>query len=103
LSRKSRSGELSQDALRTKLSELNADWQLFAKVDVSEKIIGRAAALAEHTGLRGADAVHLASAELAAMSLTGSTDRVVLVTSDVELPRAAVNLGLEVLDPQAGP
>ena len=61
-----------------------------ALVGVDEPLARRAGALAEERGLRGYDAVHLATA------LTLGEDAVALVTWDGDLAEAAIELSLPV-------
>jgi uncharacterized protein len=67
-----------------------------ALVGVDEPLARRAGALAEELGLRGYDAVHLATA------LTLGEDAVALVTWDGDLAEAAIELGLPVAGATGG-
>lgn len=73
---------------------LSAHWPTFVKLPVSESITVRAAELAWTLGLRGYDAVHLASAENW-QSTIGTP--IVLMTYDRQQAIAAQQLGLKVL------
>lgn len=68
-------------------------WPRYLKIPVSERVTLRAAELAWSLGLRGYDAVHLASAERWQNSLGRP---VVLVTYDRQLAAAGRQLGLSV-------
>jgi predicted nucleic acid-binding protein len=57
-----REGALAASALRRIVRELDVEWATLTIVDLTEPLVHRAAALAEHHGLRGHDAVHLAAA-----------------------------------------
>lgn len=81
-----RSGERVIDLLRQQ-------WVAYIKIPASEKTISRAADLAWQLGLRGYDAVHLASAELWQAVLERP---VVLVTFDRQLAESGRRIGLEV-------
>lgn len=83
-----RLGRLSSASMRVAQTELARRYEQMAIVDVSDALVRRAGALAEHHGLRGYDAVHLA----AARSL--SVEDLVFVSGDVQLGRAAVSEGL---------
>ena len=70
-----------------------ADWELLVRLDISVQITKRAATLAWEHGLRGYDAIHLASA----LSWQEAIDTpVVLTTYDRELWAAALKAGMEV-------
>lgn len=70
-----------------------ADWELLVRLDVSLQITKRAAMLAWEHGLRGYDAMHLASA----LSWQEAIDTpVTLATYDRELWAAALEAGMEV-------
>ena len=73
---------------------LRKQWPAYLKTPITEKTIARAAELAWALGLRGYDAIHLASAEIwqTAMGLP-----VVLATFDRQLAAAAMSLGMEIL------
>jgi hypothetical protein len=57
--------------------------------------------LARNMALRGADAVHLASALVLQRRFADAEDRLVFVASDRELKEAAQASGLAVIDPEA--
>lgn len=83
-----RLGRLSSASMRIAQRELARRYEQMAVVDVPDALVRRAGALAEHHGLRGCDAVHLA----AARSL--SVEDLVFVSGDVQLGRAAISEGL---------
>jgi predicted nucleic acid-binding protein len=57
-----RAGRLAEQPYRDLVGAFNRDWRRYIKVSPSEGIIRLAGNLAEKHGLRGYDAVHLASA-----------------------------------------
>jgi predicted nucleic acid-binding protein len=70
-----------------------ADWELLVRLDISVQITKRAATLAWEHGLRGYDAIHLASA----LSWQEAIDTpVTLATYDRELWAEALKAGMEV-------
>jgi predicted nucleic acid-binding protein len=73
---------------------LRKQWPHYLKTPISEKTISRAAELAWMLGLRGYDAIHLASADIWQTAL-GSP--VFLVTYDRQLAAAGMKVGLEIL------
>jgi predicted nucleic acid-binding protein len=78
------------------MGEFEKDWQaVFIKIPVSEALAESAASLALTLGLKGADAVHLASAQAAGIDL--------FVASDRPLSEAAQKIGLKTYDPESGP
>ena len=74
------------DALR----RLDAEWEAVTPVDVDDHLAQAAGTVAVRHGLRGMDAIHLASA------LVFAAARPVVVTWDTELRRAAQAAGLAV-------
>jgi hypothetical protein len=74
------------DALR----RLHSEWDAVEALDVDEATSATASPLAVRHGLRGMDAIHLASAVLLAEA------RPVVVTWDADLRRAALAEGLAV-------
>jgi predicted nucleic acid-binding protein len=89
LSRKQKAGQISEEARDSSIQNLKGDWARFVQIQVSDEIIERAARLAREFALRGADAVHLASALSVAESPSGSEHHLILVTCDRGLSRAA--------------
>lgn len=73
---------------------LRKQWPLYLKTSITEKTVARAAELAWSLGIRGYDAVHLASAELWQVALGQS---VTLVTFDRLLAEAGRQRGLDIL------
>ncbi len=60
--RKRREHGLSRAGYRSVVNDLDQDWDDYFIVDVSEGLVRAAGILAESHALRGADAIHLASA-----------------------------------------
>jgi hypothetical protein len=81
---------INDRALRLGVAELERLYEQMDKVEPSEVVVRRAGVLAETHGLRGYDAVHLASAE-ALVSVDA-----VFVAGDRSLCRAATAIGLAV-------
>jgi predicted nucleic acid-binding protein len=79
---------------------LQEDWADFNQVPLDEEILKSASYVAETYGLRGADAIHLASAMHMAFSMMDRSIITIFVSSDLELNAAARHVGFEVLDPQ---
>ncbi len=81
---------LEQDTLARAWEGFSRDWEAFARIEVSEPLVRRAAQLALEQSLRGYDSLHLAAAltwqEYLGESLT-------LATFDRELWQAARVLG----------
>lgn len=73
------------------LADFEADWPDLIRLEVSEAVVARAASVAWQQGLRGYDAVHLASA-LRWQEALG--DPVTVATYDRELWRGAQTSGL---------
>lgn len=96
-SRAVRAKNVTQGTAEQAVRQLRTQWPLFLKTPIAEKTVARAAELAWTIGLRGYDAIHLASAELwqAALEMP-----VKLVTYDNQLAVGTVQLGLDVLPAQ---
>jgi predicted nucleic acid-binding protein len=85
-----RDRRLSQAALHVAVEDFESFWAGVERVLVSVPLATRAGALADEHGLRGYDAVHLASAE------TIAAEDIVFVAADGPLCTAAGHLGLAV-------
>ena len=84
---------LTRDEARAALEVFRRQWPDLFHVDVNETVVAQADALAWAHGLRGYDAVHLASALLWQQSISSP---VTLATYDRQLWDAAQLVGLEV-------
>jgi len=84
---------LSTDEAAEALSAFEAEWESLVRLQLHELLLARAASLAWEHGLRGYDAVHLASA-LFWREIVG--EPVVLATYDRELWEEASRCGLKV-------
>jgi len=84
---------LSTDEAAEALSAFEAEWESLVRLQLHELLLARAASLAWERGLRGYDAVHMASA-LFWRDMVG--EPVVLATYDRELWEEAVRSGLKV-------
>lgn len=82
---------VTRKAATAGLSDFEADWPDLIRLEVSEAVVARAASVAWQQGLRGYDAVHLASA-LHWQEALG--EAVTLATYDRELWRGAQASGL---------
>jgi len=96
LGRKWKTREIGRTQASQAMREFEKDWQsVFIKIPVSEGLAESAASLALSLSLKGADAVHLASAQAAGIDL--------FVASDRPLSEAARKIGLKTYDPESGP
>lgn len=93
LSRTLRMKIISQGTGEEAIRLLRKQWPLYLKTPMTEKTVARAAELAWDLGLRGYDAVHLASAELWQAALG---EPAILVTYDRQLAESGRRIGLEV-------
>lgn len=91
--------DLREDEARAALGDFRSDWPGFVRVPVTEALCARAGALAFEEGLRGYDAVQLASALTWKEALN---EEVVFAAFDVKLWRAAQRRSL-VAFPQSLP
>jgi predicted nucleic acid-binding protein len=86
-----RVGTLSRDEAASALQVFRSEWPNLVRVQPTEMLIARADALAWELGLRGYDAVQLASA---LSWQDGLSDRVMMATFDRKLWQAAQRSGL---------
>ena len=96
LARAAGMGLVERDEAEAALLVFRAEWPRLARVQLTEPLIGRADAAAWDYGLRGYDAVHLASAIYWQESLHQA---VMLATYDRELWHAGEAAGLSVWPP----
>lgn len=95
LGRKIRDREIDKRAATKAMKEFEQDWNnLFIKVPVTESVALAASSLAIKYPLKGADAVHLAAAIAAGVSL--------FVASDRQLIKMCAKLDIRSYDPSAG-
>lgn len=90
LARAHRLRRVTRPQLTAAVSELDSIVEQIDHVEVTPELAQTAGALAEHHGLRGYDAVHLAAARAVA------DDDLVLVTGDTDLATAASNIGITI-------
>jgi predicted nucleic acid-binding protein len=93
LARSARLGALEDDDARRAQRRFSREWPDLARVPVTELLVSRAELLAWDYGLRGYDAIQLASAVTWQESIG---EDVVLATFDRQLWKAASNAGLQV-------
>jgi predicted nucleic acid-binding protein len=86
-----RLGYATRNAAAAGLADFEGDWPDLIRLEVSETVVARAASVAWQQGLRGYDAVHLASA-LQWQEALGNP--VTVATYDRELWRGAQSSGL---------
>jgi predicted nucleic acid-binding protein len=91
LARRRREGTQRSSDLKAVVARLDADWSRMATISVTDGLARRAGALADRFGLRGFDAIHLASFELLLQRV--GDDDVTFSTADGNLARAAKRLG----------
>ncbi len=99
LARKQKTNAFSPSELAEKLLDLTGHWENFIQIHLFPEALTLARDTAHRLALRGADAVHLASALILQQRFTEAGDRVIFVASDRELKAAAQASGLEVIDP----
>ncbi len=100
LARKHKAAEIDNAAFEQKVQELKDDWASFVQIHFTAQVVHGSQEIAKHQALRGADAIHLASALLLASRFVEVDDRLIFVASDHELNKAALSSGLEVIDPE---
>ena len=99
LTRKHKSRAFGISAFRQKTEDLEDDWRHFIQVELTEEVIKTSKRLIIDFALRGADAIHLASALLLQGRFVDNDDQLILVTSDIEMKNAAKMSSLMVVDP----
>lgn len=92
-----REGLISDDERDEKLAEIREDWQAFLHVPVQRELENFFPEIFRRSPLKGADAVHLASALL----LRDLDEDILFVCADGQLARAAERMGCKVLIPGA--
>jgi predicted nucleic acid-binding protein len=101
LFRKVRTGEISQEEARRSAENFREDWrQQYHIVEVTARVADQAMELAEKHGLRGYDAVHLASA-LALQQIRKAMElpSLTFVSADAQQRDTAAAEGFPVEDP----
>jgi len=98
LARKRKAVEISPELFEQKAQELEDDWSRFVQVQFTTEVVDLARRSAKTLALRGADAIHLASA-LVIRGRLEENDQLIFIGSDDELLRAAESSGLVVIDP----
>jgi len=94
LARRRHHGDVSATHHRDALVSLADDWERVVRIDVNERLVNRAAQLAETHRLRGYDAIQLASGLLFAERLGEDT---LFCSWDDALDAAAAREGLPLL------
>ena len=100
LARKAKGREIDPSMLEDKLRELDEDWTRFIQVHMTMEVVDMARQVAQAMALRGADAIHLASALLLRQHLEDETTQLTFVASDRELKNAAEASHLTLIDPE---
>ncbi len=105
ITRRARSGSISAANAMAACNQFRSDLQSeYQVVEITERIITSAMALAETQGLRGYDAVQLAvGREINALCVANSLPPVTFVAADNELNAAAASEGLLVENPNNYP
>lgn len=99
LSRKHKAREITAFQFKQKAQELEDDWKRFIQIQMTSEVVDNAKELTKKLALRGSDAIHLSSALLLQRRFLGKDDRLIIVTSDYELKKAAKSTGLTDIDP----
>jgi predicted nucleic acid-binding protein len=94
--RKRRLSDITAGEFERYKSEFERDWPAFEALPLDERRARRAGELAERYGLKGFDAVHLASAEFFHLTL----GEITFACFDAELARAASACGMTLLPPK---
>jgi uncharacterized protein len=97
ITRAIRVGILPQDLAQNALFDFRAEWPNFLRLSLTEHTISKADELAWSYGLRGYDAVHLASAISWQEMLR---EPITMMTFDQQLSIASTKLGLNILPEQ---
>lgn len=100
LARKRMARDIGPAAFEQKSEELESDWERFVQIQLNAEAVDLAKVVARRLALRGADAIHLASALILQERFVDEDDRLVLVTSDRELKAAGEISGMVVMNPE---
>jgi hypothetical protein len=100
LARQRKARDIDLLSFEQKVQEREEDWMRFIQVQLTTEATDLAQDLARNMALRGADAVHLASALMLQGRFVDTEDRLIFVASDHELKEAAQSSGLTVIDPE---
>jgi predicted nucleic acid-binding protein len=104
ITRRVRSGSLTPQAGRIAAIQFRSDFQkMQGIVEVSPALISRAMDLTEKHGLRGYDAVQLASALAVNEAMLAFASFAILISADAELNAAGTAEGLQVENPNSYP
>lgn len=96
MGRKLQNKEIEKAKAGEVIRELEKDWfEVFAKIPLEDTLAEKAAAIALEYLLKGADSVHLASAQETGVEL--------FVASDNKLIRVAQKMGINSYNPESGP
>lgn len=96
MGRKLRNKEIAEAEVTEAIEEFEKDWhQVFAKIPLEDMLAETASAIALQYSLKGADAVHLASAQVAGAEL--------FVASDNRLLRVVKKMGINSYNSESGP
>jgi hypothetical protein len=98
LARKQKTNAFSPSELAEKLLDLTGHWENFIQIHLFPEALTLAQDTAQRLALRGADAIHLASALILQQRFAEASDQVIFVASDRELKAAAQASGLAVID-----
>jgi len=91
--------ELDEQNLVQLQEQLKEDWANLTGLPLTDELVEQAVGLTQHYKLRGADAVHLATALGLKDTMAEVSESVVLVASDHDLLEVARQTGLSVEDP----
>jgi hypothetical protein len=95
MGRKLRNKEIAEAKVCEAIKELEKDWyEAFSKIPLEDMLAETAATIALEHSLKGADAVHLASAQVTGAEL--------FVASDNKLIRVAKKMGINSYNPESG-
>ena len=95
MGRKLRNKEIATAKVSETIKELEEDWfEVFVKIPLEDMLAEKAAFIALEHSLKGADAVHLASAQVIGAEL--------FIASDNKLIRAAEKMGINSYNPESG-
>jgi predicted nucleic acid-binding protein len=99
LSRKRREKGIAEKDYRAALADFESDWLALLIIEFQDELLPLIKQLLTKHALKGADAVHLASA---LWIQKAAKEKVSLVASDIQLLRAAKSEKLEIINPEAG-
>jgi predicted nucleic acid-binding protein len=99
LARRTRTSKETDYEISQVMQNIRKDWKEFICIHLTSEVLNIAKDIAYNQALRGADAVHLASALVLQKRFIENNDQLIFVTADYELKTASEALNILTIDP----